>query len=276
MTRLNFLTLTGQGLRGISLAFALLVLSACASADSNRGHKLAKLFAGKQMVLIIERGESEASATFPSKGAIVQQYLSSTTYQSQAYGEAEAFSSSGYYSLQKRRHQVKETLEVENGEQIKTHYNFESFSSGTFVRSMHDGQTTLRGRFRINQVDEQNIVAPEHHHGITVALSIFDTESELPPEFYPRQGVVLQSYEADGSYEGKGFGPATIDHYGTYEYERIAPNIAVEKTVQIAETFTLPFTMVYVFDTPRSGSWYQDFGDGLIKFSGTFTTFETR
>ena len=31
--------------------------------------------------------------------------------------------------------------------------------------------------------------------------------------------------------------------------------------------------MVHTFKTANSGVWYQNFGNGLIRFSGTFDTF---
>lgn len=257
-------------------ALAALTFSFSASADNYYGRKAIKVFAGKQMVLKIEHSESESGQAYPRQGAIVQRYSRDGSYESQSYGEAESIESIGEYKLRRRHAVVTEKLEDANGESVSTRYAFESFNRGTFERSMHDGLTTIRGSFNLSKQRESNMLAPENHNGITVALSIFETESALPPELYPRQGVVLQSYEADGTYVGKGFGPGTIDHHGPYEFERIAPNVAVEKTVQIAEGFTFPFTMVYTYETPRSGTWYQDFGNGLILFSGTFTTFETR
>jgi hypothetical protein len=71
----------------------------------------------------------------------------------------------------------------------------------------------------------------------------------------------------------KGFGPGNIDSVGTYSYKKISAHSAVEVVTQVSDFFSLPYTMVYTYDTPTSGIWFQNFADGLILFSGTFNSF---
>jgi hypothetical protein len=111
---------------------------------------------------------------------------------------------------------------------------------------------------------------------MTVALVIKSTESQLPAEAYPSEGLVVQSYAIDGSVLLKGFGPHTVDSTGIYKYTKIAPHTAVEEVNQMSQTFNMRYTMVYNFDTPNSGSWFQNFGDGLIIFHGVFNLFPNK
>jgi hypothetical protein len=235
--------------------------------------------ANKKMVLKIESFNSEKQGASPIKGAIVQTYAPEGKFTAETFGNDVEQTGAGAYAYRREsKKSSSETLfDAVTGESTRTIYHFETPAAGTWDRSADGGLTRLSGRFDLSPIDQSKVevIAPENHHGITVALSILNTVSDLPPEAYPRQGVVLQSYNQDGTYTGLGFGPGTINHHGTYSYRRIAPNIAVEKTVQVADFFTLPFTMVYTYETPRSGTWYQDFGNSLILFSGSFTTFET-
>ncbi|HEX7027211.1 MAG TPA: hypothetical protein VF268_08205 [Gammaproteobacteria bacterium] len=231
------------------------------------------------MVLKIESFNSEQQGASPIKGAIVQTYAPGGTFTAETFGNDVEQAGAGTYSYRRKsKKSSSETLfDAVTGEITRTIYHFETPAAGTWDRTADSGLTRLSGRFDLSPIDQSGveIIAPENHHGITVALSILNTVSDLPPEAYPKQGVVLQSYKQDGTYTGLGFGPGTINHHGTYSYRRIAPNVAVEKTIQVTDFFTLPFTMVYTYETPRSGTWYQDFGNGLILFSGSFTTFET-
>ena len=88
-----------------------------------------------------------------------------------------------------------------------------------------------------------------------------------------KKGLALQLYNQDGTFTIKGFGPKTLNSTGTYRYKKVSANTAEEEAIQITDLFTLPYTMVYTFETPTSGTWFQSLGNGFIKFHGTFDTF---
>ena len=89
---------------------------------------------------------------------------------------------------------------------------------------------------------------------------------------YPKKGIAIQTYAQDGTFLIKGYGPLTLDSHGTYNYKKISANTAVEESMQVSNLFTLPYTMVYTFETPTSGTWFQNLGNGFITFTGTFET----
>jgi hypothetical protein len=154
-------------------------------------------------------------------------------------------------------------------------YTFETAYSGKWEENFGNGDLVLSGRFTLepSNLPIERHLAPASRADTNTALIIKSTESDLPQGAYPTAGLVLQIYAQDGSMVFKGFGPGTLDSTGTYRYTKISANSAVEEVTQVSDYFTLPYTMVYTFETPTSGKWFQNFGDGLILFSGTFDTF---
>ncbi len=124
-----------------------------------------------------------------------------------------------------------------------------------------------------------NAYALDSLAGNTIALTIETTKSAtVPIEHLPAEVIVMQSYLADGTLTFKGYGKNSITAKGTYSYSKISPNIAIEETLQISEQLPQPYTykMIYVFESENSGLWYQNFGNGLVYFSGSFKTFPTK
>jgi hypothetical protein len=120
-------------------------------------------------------------------------------------------------------------------------------------------------------------IAPDTHVGKTLALTVLHSASDtLPPGSYPSAGsLILQTYHADGTYTGIGHGPGTVDHHGTYSLVKISDNTLEEKTNQIIPSinYSANYVLEYEYATAYSGTWKQDFSNGLIEFSGTFTIF---
>lgn len=157
---------------------------------------------------------------------------------------------------------------------VVTKLTFEQTNTGTWERRQA-GDTLMKGNFYLS--DDQT--APDSYAGMTLALTVQSAESELPAGSFPSPGsVILQSYTDDGSYSAIGFGPGTLAHNGSYAISRTAGDIVVEETLQtIPElNFTAPYTMVYHYETPYSGTWHQNFAEGLIRFNGTFSLFATQ
>jgi hypothetical protein len=164
---------------------------------------------------------------------------------------------------------------LSNNTVYTTRFSFETESKGQWIKEDTAGKMLSSGSFIVvpsNFPADQGF-APETHENTSVALFINHTESELPTGVYPNGGLVLQSYAADGTMTLKGFGPGNIDSVGTYSYKKISAHSAVEVVTQVSDFFSLPYTMVYTYDTPTSGIWFQNFADGLILFSGTFNSF---
>lgn len=153
-----------------------------------------------------------------------------------------------------------------------TYLTFTSKNSGTWEQHFDKGRVIHSGKFSLVKTGAAS-TAPNVTAGLHFALIIKSTISNLPPEAYPRAGLVLQTYKEDGSMTFIGTGPGTINSIGTYSYKKVSPNTGVEEVTQTSDFFSLPYTMVYTFETENSGTWEQNFSNGLIKFSGTFDSF---
>ncbi|PCK08292.1 MAG: hypothetical protein COA42_09905 [Alteromonadaceae bacterium] len=234
-----------------------------------------------QLVLQVETVTQGDGSQAAGTGVIVQMYGEGAQTPMSAYAlgtDSElAFSGPTRYRRTAYNRAIEKLTDTETGQHAQTQFLFTHAAGGTWTRELFSTGVTLAGAFTLTRsaLPTEAHMAPESHAGTTVAFSILNTVSDLPPEVYPTQGVVLQSYSADGSYVGRGFGPGTIDHHGPYTYTKVSPNVAVERTTQIADVFTADYTMVYTYETPRSGTWYQNFAGGLIVFSGSFTTFDS-
>ena len=259
-----------------------LTLTAQASSPSNPCKRVPKSLQGTTLVLQVENLVSDTPDIYPSKGVIVQKYQNRTALTAENFGTL----ASGIQNLKYRYKRLGKTKAVEivieptTGKTFTTHYEFNTPNHGTWVRTVADEPTKSTGHFMLSTGSDTANLAPTGLSGLTVVLSVIAAHSEtLPADSYPVPGsAILQSYHLDGSYFGRGFGLGTIDHEGSYSATLAAPNILVEQTMQTIPSlgFTAPYTMVYSFDTPYSGIWYQNFANGLITFSGHFTTFETQ
>lgn len=243
------------------------------------GHAAPKTLVGLDLNLQVEKAEGPAAASYPSQGAIVRRILAHGQWTSHGAGGPQHRVSQG--SSQWRHdgaHTWVETASDASGQPAlySFSYRFETPHRGQWTWRINQGQAVLSGSFTTSPStpapDQQ--LAPATNAGLHVPLVIkASTSPALPPDAYPRAGLVLQTYAADGTLTFRGFGPGTLDSTGTYTFKRLSANTAVEEAIQTSSLFTLPYTMVYTFLTPRSGVWYQNFANGLIRFSGTFDTF---
>lgn len=229
---------------------------------------------GRDLNLQIEK-VSPASGQ-PSQGVIVKRYLPRGQWSSQGAGGPGHRVASGSYQLRHLGGKRIEERSLETGSQTPstTVYSFDTPHSGTWVQTV--GTLQLSGHFSSapSQPKPEEQLAPVTNAGLHVALIIKSAVApQLPPGVFPTAGLVLQSYAADGSVVLQGFGPGNINSKGTSVYKRLSANTAVEETRQISDFFDEPYTMVYTFKTPNSGTWYQSFSNGLIRFSGSFDTF---
>ncbi|MBT9494236.1 MAG: hypothetical protein IV107_18240 [Paucibacter sp.] len=233
---------------------------------------------GLDLNLQIEKVQPAGAAGLPNQGVIVKRYLPRGHWTSQGAGGSGHRVASGSYQLSRRGSNVLEDRSFEVSGQIHstTSYTFETAQTGTWVQTLGNGQQVLSGHFSSapSQPSAAQMLAPATNTGLHVALIIKSAIApQLPPGVYPSAGLVLQTYAQDGTLTFQGFGPGNINSNGTYSYKRLSANTAVEETIQTSDSFSLPYTMVYTFKTPNSGSWYQNFYNGMIQFSGTFDTF---
>jgi len=235
----------------------------------------------KKMVLSIQAVEGNNIDLYPTQGIIVQEYNSPSAFSVRGIGGANHSIGDGNYKYYKKgiNMAVETTVDHVNDSRFTTHYNFSTPTFGTFIRQNSDETVTTSGQFSLSaktpSVTED--IAEENHHNLTVAVNVIQGDSLVVSKgYYPDRALVLQRYKEDGTYSAIGFGPATTPHGGTYQYEKVSANVAIEQTIQVGETFKTPFTMVYFYNTPTSGTWYQDFGNGMIKFSGIFSTYQTQ
>lgn len=260
----------------------LLALGGTACASDRGGSKSATPpsdFSGLDFNLQIEKSQGPAAASHPNQGAIVRHMLGHGQWRSQGAGGPNHRDASG--GSQWRRSGPSAWVETSTdatGSPASSvlAYSFEGPSHGRWSWNINHGQALLSGSFTTapGKPSAEQWLAPVSNAGLHVPLIIKSAVStDLPAGSFPAAGLVLQSYAADGSLSLQGFGPGTINSRGTYTYRRLSANTAVEETLQTSDFFTLPYTMVYTFKTANSGVWYQNFGNGLIRFSGTFDTF---
>lgn len=239
---------------------------------------------GMDVVLRIENAVTDYPSGFPFKGAVVKRFkrdgtftaLATSTQQGQAPDAPQTFYGTYKYQRTGFNTAIEKSIDVSvNNTPYTTKYTFDTATSGTWEEDFGNGQIIFSGSFTLepSNIPAQKHLAPVTNAGLNVVLFITDaTSATLPPDVYPKKGIALQTYAQDGSFLIKGYGPLTLDSHGTYSYKKISANTAVEEANQISPFFTQPYTMVYTFDTPNSGTWYQSLGNDWIKFSGTFVT----
>lgn len=240
--------------------------------------------AGYDLVLQIENAVTTYPNGYPYKGAVVKHFKrdgtftaqGTSTMQGQVPDNQQAFYGTYKYHRTGFNTAIEKSIDVSvNNTPYIAKYTFETATSGTWEEDFGNGQIKFSGSFTLapSNVPTQQQLAPETTTNLNIALFIKDaTSATLPPNVYPKKGLALQTYAQDGTFTIKGYGPLTLDSHGTYTYKKISANVAVEEATQISPLFTLPYTMVYTFETPTSGTWFQNLGDGFIKFTGTFET----
>lgn len=242
---------------------------------------------GVDLVFQIEKAVTTFSNGYPYKGAVVKRYKRDGRFTAQGTATVKgdvpesqlAFYGTYKYQRTGANTAVEKLINISvNNTPSTIKYTFETPNSGKWEEDFGNGQLKLSGSFTLepsNLPIEQHL-APSAKADTNVALIIKATKSDLPPSAYPTAGLVLQTYAQDGTLVFKGFGPGTVNSTGTYKYTKISANTAVEEVTQVSEFFTFPYTMVYTFETSTSGKWFQNFGDGLILFSGTFDVFPNK
>lgn len=230
--------------------------------------------AGLDINLQIEKVEGPAAASQPNQGAIVRRIGLHGQWTSTGVGGPNHRDTRGSSQW---RHQGPQTLIETASDGSRLTYRFDTPDSGQWTWQVGaDAAAMLSGSFTTapSAPTAQQQLAPATNAGLHVPLIIKAATSKVVPrDRFPTAGLVLQTYAADGTLVFQGFGPGTLNSRGTYTFKRVSANTAVEETVQTSDFFTYPYTMVYTFKTADSGVWYQNFGDGLIRFSGTFDTF---
>lgn len=273
-----------SAMRHISLMLSAFIwvgvcLSTCVSASDNGKAKerqsLKNVFEGREFALQVEASSGTELDGLPNKGVYLVHFHDDNRYDSALIGNGAMVVSSGEFALKKLRGQVVAySYDASRAEEIETHYYFETPHSGIWQRTVIGQDAQLSGSFSAYAADDVDFT-PDNHIGRTIALGVITSESDIPKEYYPSQGLIMQAYDGYGRYTALGFGPGAVDHSGTYTLTKVAKNIFVEETIQVMENLTAPYTLVYHYETPSSGRWFQNFGDGLILFSGSFTSFET-
>ena len=241
--------------------------------------------AGSDIILQIENTVTNYQSGYPFKGAVVMHYKKDGTFSADGTvvikGDA-ATSEQRYFGNYKYQRTgfntaTEKAIDHSLNAPYTTKYTFETATSGKWEQDFGNGQILFSGSFTLisSNLPPEKHLAPQSIAGLHVALSWDHAVStELPPDVYPLRGLAVQTYSEDGTMVIKGYGAKTLDSHGTYTYKKISANVAIENVTQVSNIFTLPYTMVYVFETPDSGKWFQSLGEGWIIFSGTFETFK--
>lgn len=261
--------------RLLALLGSAFIACACAAQPAELLNLDRSEWAGHDLNLQIEKVSGTAK-DLPTQGVIVRRYQAAGLWTSEGFGGTGHRAASGRYRLHRAGPQTLIDQSTDAGGRATLTYVFESAHRGTWTQRREQDGATLSGHFSLvrSQAPADEQTAPASNAGLHVALIIKSAIAPgLPAGSYPAAGLVLQSYSSDGTLKFQGFGPGTLNSRGTYSYRKVSANTAVEETVQTSDFFTLPYTMVYTFKTPNSGTWYQDFANGLIRFSGSFDTF---
>lgn len=278
----------------ISIGFLLLMSCGVINASPSDGRdgkcdgsNIPHSLSGMDIVFQIEKTVTSFSGGYPYKGAVVKHYKKDGKFVAQGTGTMQMQASDDQqFSFGTYRYQrtgantaVEKLINISvNNTPSIIKYTFETSNSGKWEEDFGNGQLKMSGSFTLipSDLPSERHLAPNTKADTSTALIIKSTISDLPTNVYPTAGLVLQTYAQDGTLAFKGFGPGTVNSTGTYKYTKISANTAVEEVNQVSEFFTFPYTMVYTFDTPTSGKWFQNFGDGLILFSGTFDVFPNK
>lgn len=233
--------------------------------------------AGLDINLQIEKVVTNLSSGYPTQGVAVMHYKKDGTWTAQGTGGDFQQAYYGTYRYQRTGFNtaVERSFDLALHAPYTTNFTFLNATSGKWVQNFNNGQITFSGSFTTipSNLPTEKHTAPESISGQIVGLFIREANSAtLPPDVYPKHGLAVQTYAPDGTMVIKGFGLNTLNSTGTYHYKKVSANTAVEEVIQVSDLFTLPYTMVYTFETPTSGTWYQDLGNGFIKFTGTFET----
>lgn len=285
-----------KALLKFKLLIGMLVMVGCTTVNAHNGLNDIKTclgldapssLAGLDLVFQIEKTTTTFPGGYPYKGAVVKHYKKDGKFTGQGTGTMQgivpenqlAFNGTYKYQRTGPNTAVEKLVNATvNNSPSTIKYTFETSTSGKWEEDFGNGQLISSGSFTVEKSNlpiEQHL-APAAKADTNVALIIKATKSDLPVGVYPMAGLVLQTYAQDGTLVFKGFGPGTVNSTGTYKYTKISANTAVEEVTQVSEFFTFPYTMVYTFETSSSGKWFQNFGDGLILFSGTFDVFPNK
>lgn len=286
-----YLQLASRLAKALKFATAcLLLLGGTLAYAHNNNHEpnavnLPSSLEGMDLVLQIEKAVTQFPSGYPYKGAVVKRYFKDGSFSAQGTGimkgqvleSQQAFAGTYRYHRTGKNTATEQSIDTTvNNTPFTVEYTFETESKGKWVENFGNGQLILSGSFTLtpSNLPAEKHFAPAQKANSAVSLVIKSAESAtLPTGAYPTSGVVVQLYAPDNTMVLKGFGPGTLNSTGTYKYTKISANTAVEEVTQTSELFTLPYTMVYTFETPTSGTWFQNLGDGLLLFTGTFDSF---
>jgi len=238
-----------------------------------------KSLAGFDVNFIIEDTKTSLESGYPTQGIVVTHYKKDGSWTAEGAGDKNLQNYHGTYKYHRTSGNTatEEAIDISlQNTPLTTHYRFETPTSGKWIQSFNNDQIIFSGSFTLvpSNLPQEQHIAPTTIVGLNIALFIKDaTSTTLPTNVYPKTGLALQTYSADGSFIIKGFGPKMLNSTGTYSFKKVSANTAVEEVIQVSDLFTLPYSMVYTFETPTSGKWFQNLGNGFIKFHGTFESF---
>lgn len=234
--------------------------------------------AGMDINLSIENTETTLPNGYATQGVAVMHYKHDGTWISEGTGGEYQNDYHGTYRYQRTSFNtaVEKSIDTSlNNAPYTTKFTFETPTSGRWVQNFANGLIIFSGSFSMvpSNLPSNQHLAPVSNTGIVALIVKTATSTILPAGSYPTKGLAVQTYSDNGSLTIQGFGPGMLNSTGTFKYTKVSANTAVEEVTQVSPFFTLPYTMVYTFETPTSGKWVQNLGNGFLKFSGTFDTF---
>lgn len=233
-----------------------------------------KALSNHTMILTIDAGISDLKRRAPDRGIAVHQYITDVAVTVFGKGGKHHPEGEGSYQYSKTALDAgQEQGELANTGQYQIDYQFLTSHSGTFEQSFSDNQSIIRGTFQLESA-QADIIAPDSLVGQVLALSLTSTTSKLDGG-YPQHAIFLQQYQ-EATLTGTGYGQYSVDFEGKYQFERTSATTAVEVTEQTMNRAVYDYTMAFTFETPTTGTWLQNFGDGMIIFRGNFSLYQSR
>lgn len=234
--------------------------------------------AGMDINLSIENTESALPNGYATQGVAVMHYKKDGTWTSEGTGGEYQSDYHGTYEYQRTSFNtgIEKSIDTSlSNAPYTTKFTFETPTTGKWVQNFANGLIIFSGSFSMipSNLPSDKHLAPATNNGIVALIIKTATSARLPAGSYPTKGLAVQTYSDNGSLTIQGFGPGMLNSTGTFNYTKVSANTAVEEVTQVSPFFTLPYTMVYTFETPTSGKWVQNLGNGFLKFTGTFDTF---
>lgn len=101
-------------------------------------------------------------------------------------------------------------------------------------------------------------------------LTITDVTSLAQTGEHPTEGTFIVRFGDNGTLVNEGISPWGAAYAATYNYTVTSDNTAENNTIRLDES-SIAIKTEYIFTTPSTGTWVQNYNNNEIIYEGTFT-----